>query len=118
MKNGIIVLLSCVLFCNQPGDEKVGMSLPEAWSHAKALWPNVCRLELHDGSGMACFKNSTMLVGPMWISRIEPGIVDWPEGVTIYDGKQAIQHVKPFHNPATAEDYETMHDYMDGSKLK
>jgi len=25
---------------------------------------------------------------------------------------------KPFHNPATAEDYETMHDYMDKNKNK
>ena len=94
----------------------MGMSLPEAWGHVKALWPDACRMELHDGSGMACFKGSTMLVGPMRMSRIEPGIVDWPKGVVVYDGKQSSKNVEPFHNPATAEDYETMHDYMDGSK--
>lgn len=60
------------------------MELRKAWEHVKALWPNAVRLDRHDGKLVACWKDSTIIVGPMWFFRIEPGIVDWPEGVTRY----------------------------------
>lgn len=61
-----------------------GMSLEEAWRHVKALWPNAERLQRHDGKPLACYMDSTMIVGPMFFYRIERGIVNWPEGITQY----------------------------------
>jgi hypothetical protein len=58
------------------------MRLEEAWAHVKALWPNAERLHRHDGKQMACWKDSTIVVGPMFFYRIDPGIVDWLEGMT------------------------------------
>jgi len=67
------------------GKRKImAMSLEQAWSHVTALWPNAERLDRHDGKLVACFKDSTIVVGPMFFYRIDPGIVDWPEGVLKY----------------------------------
>jgi len=60
------------------------MSLEQAWLHVKALWPNAVGLSRHDGKPIACYMDSTLVIGPMFFYRIEPGIVDWPEGVTKY----------------------------------
>jgi hypothetical protein len=91
----------------------MAMSLQQAWAHVKALWPNAERLDRHDGKTTACFKNATIVVGPMFFYHIDPGIVDWPVGVSKFDPQQqTIDHPKENYNPATKEDYETMHDYL------
>jgi hypothetical protein len=91
----------------------MAMSLEQAWAHVKALWPNAERLDRHDGKHVACWRDSTIVVGPMFFYRIDPGIVDWPEGVLKFEPqKRTIDNPKEFDNPATKEDYETMHDYL------
>jgi hypothetical protein len=83
----------------------MAMSLEEAWSHVKALWPNAERLDRHDGKFVACWKDSTIVVGPMFFYRIDPGIVDWPEGVLQFEPeKRTIDNPKEFENQATKED--------------
>lgn len=92
------------------------MSLEQAWRYVKALWPNATRLERHDGEQMACWKDSTIIVGPMFFYRINPGIVLWPSGVTAYPVQQSNDrsgNAKEFNNPANADDYTHMHDYFD-----
>lgn len=90
----------------------MAMSLEQAWSHVIALWPNAERLDRHDGKLVACFKDSTIVVCPMFFYRIDPGIVDWPEGVLKFEPKKTNKA----DNQATAEDYATMHDYLKRGK--
>lgn len=94
----------------------VPMSLEQAWNHVKALWPNAARLERHDGKQMACWKDSTIIVGPMFFYRIDPGIVLWPSGVTVYPLQQPNDQCDKsngFDNQANADEYTHMHDYFD-----
>lgn len=58
------------------------LSVEEAWGHVLALWPDAECIVRHDGKEYPCYKDAGIAKRCMNSFRIEPGIIDWPEGMT------------------------------------